>query len=337
MTHPARSIPLVLAGMLALLVGCGQDPAPAEADRALALVGDETITVGEFEAEMRERNRRRPGYYASQERREELLQEMIEWRALLAEARSAGVMDDPEFRSLVERMTVQRLRQDRLEAAMAEDRIDEDAIRDYYETNIDEFSRPERRRIAMIRIDRPSEADGAEQARMRIEQAREQALALPSETRHFGEVAVAFSSDRTSRYQGGVIGWLVDDPDRGYQWPEAVLEAAFELDEPGQISPVVTTGAGYFLVRLVEREGARTRPLEQVADGIRHRLDRHRARELEAGLVDQIRQAHPVEIDEQRLAGIEPPEATLPEREAPRESRRPPAMPAEPDNESDES
>jgi len=331
-----RITALLLTATIAL-TGCGGDGGDTAGDRVLARVGDEAITVGEFTAELEARNARRPGYYASEERRSELLEEMIEWRALLVEARKAGVPQDPEFRRLVERMTVQRLRQDRLESELADSRIGDDEVAAYYEEHIEEFSRPERRRIALLRVDRPEQAENAEQARIRIEQARQQAGELPSETLHFGEVAVEYSDDRTSRYQGGVIGWLVDRPERRYGWDDEVVEAAFALQAPGDISPVVTTDSGYYILRLVELEPERARPLEQVADGIRHRLDRERAQRFEATFVDRIREAHAVEIEQRRLAEIPPPDAVPAEREDAGGQRLPPAMPAEADPETDKS
>jgi len=327
---------LALATTIAL-AGCNGDSGSASGDQVLARVGDDVITVGEFTNELEARNSRRPGYYASEERRAELLEEMIEWRALLAEARESGVTNDPEFRRLVERMTVQRLRQDRLESELTEERIDDATVAEYYEEHIDTFSRPERRRIAMLRVDRPAQAENAEDARVRIEEARQKAGSLPEETRHFGEVAVEYSDDRASRYQGGVVGWLVDDSEQRYRWHQAVLDAAFALAEPGEISPVVTTSSGYYILRLVELQPRRTTPLEQVADGIRHRINRERAKRFEAGFVDRIREAHRVEIEQRLLAEIPPPAAVPPEREDDAGERLPPAMPSDAEPETDKS
>ncbi|TVQ35700.1 MAG: hypothetical protein EA370_09055 [Wenzhouxiangella sp.] len=327
MTVKRMILPGLLAGAALIAISaCDRSPSDPD-DQVLATVADQQVTVGEFRQELEERNRRRPGYFNSAERRAELLDEMIRWRALLAEARAAGVMDDPEFRRLVERMTVQKLRQDRMREEMASDRIEREEIERYYEANLAEFSRPERRQVALIRINRPGEASGAEQARIRAEQARYAALELPEDVAHFGAVAVDYSDDRSSRYQGGVIGWLVDTPERRYRWDEAVLEAAFALETPGEISPVITSQSGYHIVRLVQLEPGSAQPLEQVADGIRHRLTRARTQDFESELIDHIRQAHPARIDEALLAQIEPPATIPPERERDPESRRPPPMP----------
>ena len=330
-------ITLLMLAAAIVLAGCNGDADVAVEERVLARIGEDVITVGEFKHELEVRNDRRPGYYASAERRADLLEEMIEWRVLLAEARAAGVTEDPEFRRLVERMTVQRLRQQRMESELAESRISDADVEAYYKEHIDTFTRPERRRVAMLRVDRPAEAEGAEQARIRIEEARQAAEALPAETTHFGEVAVEYSDDRSSRYQGGVVGWLVDQSEQRYRWDPEVIEAAFSLEETGEISPVVTTASGYYILRLAELEPERVTPLDQVADGIRHRINRERAKRFENDFVDRIRQSHPVEIDDQRLAEIPPPKSIPPEREDDDGERLPPALPTEADPETDQS
>jgi hypothetical protein len=99
----------------------------------------------------------------------------------------------------------------------------------------------------------------------------------------------------------------------------------------------VTTSSGYYILRLVERQPRRTKPLEQVADGIRHRINRERAKRFEAGFVDRIRDAHPVEIEQRLLAEIPPPAAVPPEREDDAGERLPPAMPSDAEPETDKS
>ncbi len=328
--HSTRLALLAALGGLALIVaGCGADPSADPDQQVLARIGDESITVGEFQRELEERSRRRPGFFDSESNREALLDEMVGWRAMLAEARASGVLEDPEFRRLMERMIVRQLRQDRLDEALAADVVSDEAIASYYEANRDEFSRPERRRIALIRVERSGRSEDAEQARMRIEEARQAALELPADERAFGAVAVEYSADRSSRYQGGVIGWLVDHPERRYRWDEEVLDAAFALEEAGDISPVITSRSGYSLVRLVELEPGTTRPLEQVADGIRHRLRKERVRDHEATLVERVLERHTVEVDHDLLAAIVPPAVVPPPREAPETDRRPPPLPGD--------
>lgn len=320
-------ISMVALGLaVALLVSC--KPSDVD-DPVVARIGDRAITAGEFAQEMERRSPGRPLYFKSEENRRKLLRDLARHHMLVQEAHDAGIADEPEFRALVERLLIQRLRETRLDEKLQAGAADDDAVADYYKSNLDAFTRPDRRQVAMIRVDVPRTAGEDERAERLeyIEAAREATSKLSADTRHFGPLAVEFSDDRSSRYQGGVVGWLIDAPERNYQWPDKVLEAAFVLEEPGATTPVIETPDAFYLVRLAAFEPGRVQPLEHVADGIRHRLTRERARALEDQLFADIEQRHSLKIDEAVFESVEPPPA-LPAGAD--QSRKPPALPAGP-------
>lgn len=317
----------ILASLAIAAVGCQSSD---EGDELiLARIGDEAITVAEFEQELVRRSEGRTRFFQRADNRRALLEELIRHRLLVAEAREAGIPDEPDFRELVERMMIQRLREKRLDQRLGELTPDDEAVADYYESNREAFSRPSRRQVAMIRLDAPAALapEERESRRAHIEAARDAAQALPENTPHFGEVAVEYSDDRSSRYQGGIVGWLVDDSARRYQWPAPVLEAAFALDQPGAITPVIDADEAYYLVRLADYQPGRVQPLEQVADGIRHRLTREKSRNLEGQLMAEIEQRRSFHIDEAALEAVESPAGPP---EAPPGRENPPAMPVDP-------
>ena len=288
---------------------------PAEEEpEILAQVGERVVTVDQFEHELAERTRVRPGYYDQAERRRELLEQMVNHLVQLNAAEAAGIPEEPEFSDLVERMMIQRLREQRLEASLDDMAITDAEVVQYYEANQDQFTRPERRQVALIRINRPAreEGDDFESLRSRAEEARAAAESLPDDVPHFGGVAVDYSDDRGSRYQGGVVGWLVDSDQSQYRLEPEVIAAAFELDSAGDISPVIETASALWLVRLVALEAERRQPLASVTEGIRHRLTRQRAAELENGLVDSLRSEQTISINEAALDAVPVPESIPP-------------------------
>lgn len=322
-----RSLLTATAIVLLLGSGCGQSDS-GESD-VLARIGEERITVAEFEREMARRSEGRPTFFQDAGHRRELLDDLIRHRMLVQEARQAGIAEEPEFRALVERMLIQRLREKRLDDRLSDLTPDDEAVRAYYEANVEAFTRPTRRQVAMIRVDAPSSLapEARAERRSRIDSAQSAAEELADSAPHFGEVAVNYSDDRSSRYQGGVVGWLVDEDARRYQWPEAVLEAAFALEQPGTVTPVIDAGEAFYLVKLADYQAGRAQPLEQVADGIRHRMTRERARTLEGELFADIQQRRESSIDEEALSRVEPPKGLA---EAPVRQQDPPAMPVDP-------
>lgn len=317
---------LMILSILAL-AACRQ---PVEQDdQVLARIGEEAITVAEFEQEMARRSEGRPMFFQRASNRRALLEELLRHRMLVQEARDAGIDQEPQFRALVERMLIQRLREKRLEAELEADAPTDDEIAAYHENNREAFSRPTRRQVAMVRLEVPASAgDEERQARRDQAEAAQQAAAeLPADITHFGAVAVEFSDDRSSRYQGGVVGWLVEEQAQRYRWPEPVLEAAFLLDKAGEMSPLIETPEAFYLLRLADLQPGRVQPLEQVADGIRHRLRRERASALEEGLFADIAARHSTEIDEVVLESVEPPPG-IPAEQGSRPA--PPALPNDP-------
>ena len=127
--------------------------------------------------------------------------------------------------------------------------------------------------------------------------------------RHFGPVARRYSDDRASRYQGGSIGWLVHHSERASAL-EPEVEAAILALATGDIGPIVRTPKGLYLVRLVDREPAAPRSLEQVAAGIRHRLLNERRREVERALLAEVEASVEVTVNEALLGSLAPPAAT---------------------------
>ncbi|AKS42487.1 foldase protein PrsA [Wenzhouxiangella marina] len=310
----------------AALTACSSESPQPE---VLARVGDSVITLDQYQHELERRAALRPGYYERAEKRQELLDYLVDQQVQLDAAVRAGIPEEPEFRDLYHRMLIQRLREKRLDEALASVTISDAEVLSYYEANADQFGRPERRQIAVIRLSRSARPDAeADQAqREQAEAAREAALQLPDDVAHFGAVAVEYSDDRGSRYQGGVVGWLVDREQAHYRLPEAVLDAGFALARPGEISPVIESPEAYWLVRLVDLDPARQQPLAQVREGIRHRLTRQRAEDLENGLLEQLRGEVTIDVNAELLDTVPIPPSIPPEREAAPEERRPPPLP----------
>lgn len=321
--------PVLARLALSVLLAAAVAPAAAESPSSspvLATVAGSAITVEDLEREMVRRGGRDPAAFATLEQRRALLEEMVRERALVAAARAAGYAEDPEVVAVTERMMVSRLRQDRLDPRLAELAVSDDEVAAYYRVHHADYAEPERVRAAMVFIAvHPNATDEVRAERERLaETVLEEAMALPAATLHFGPVARAYSDDRASRYQGGVIGWLTQHPGHSYRWEPEVVEAIFALEREGEIGPLVRTAKGLYLVRLVERQGSSARPLDRVADGIRQRLLRERRERLEQEFLRQVTGLVASSIDESVLASL-----ALPAGPSGSETRQPPPLPAD--------
>jgi len=101
-------------------------------------------------------------------------------------------------------------------------------------------------RIAHILI-RPDSTTDSTAARAKADSLR---TLLTSGEARFDSLATRHSDDTRTARRGGELGVLQP----GQNVPAAFREAAFELEEPGDVSPVVSTRFGAHLIQLLERK-----------------------------------------------------------------------------------
>jgi parvulin-like peptidyl-prolyl isomerase len=236
-----------------------------------------------------------------------LLDEMIEVELLAREAERQGLDRAPETEAYLRQlMREELLRQLRDEQPRPEE-IPEGDVRAYYESHPADFADPERRRVAVIALPTRKAAQevldlvAKEDARSWGEVARQRSL-LPSPPKGTPEAA------RPPLELEGDLGLTTaagesqgENPDV----PPEVRDAVFRIDEPGGIlDEPVQSGGRYYVVRLISKSPARSRTLAEAETVIRAKLVQQRLDEAEAALVEQLREQHPVHVDEAAVARI---------------------------------
>ena len=306
MLPPMSSRALAFLLALAVLAGCSRTPpppaVPAPPADAIAKVGDEYIRAGEFEAALA--RRRAPA--SDPKARRAVLDELIRFRAEVQEARRRGYDRDPEIVANYERALSGKIREAARTERKAMLEVKPEEVEAYYTANQAQFAVPVRVRLAQIVVEAPAAFTPEKRAerRAQIEEARARALAanLPP-AGGFGPVAAEVSFDQASKYRGGDIGYLTEAT-APPEWTPAVKAAAFALAEPGQMTEVIETPAGFLVLRLAERAGGGYRPGPQVQAEIRSRLAREKEKELEATLARASLYNVKVEVDETKWSAL---------------------------------
>ena len=138
--------------------------------------------------------------------------------------------------------------------------VDEQAVRTYYDNNINSYGKEEERRVSHILIDAGDDADAA----------REKAQALKAELDNgadFAGLAEANSDDTFSAENGGDLDFITPE-----MMDPAFDEAAFGLENVGDVSDVVETEFGFHIIKLTELREAQIKSFDEVADEIRDTL-----------------------------------------------------------------
>jgi len=170
--------------------------------------------------------------------------------------------------------------------------ISQDQVRASYAEHIDRYKLPDRAHVAHILFKTVGKTDAeAEEIRKKAEDVVKKAKAGAN----FGDLAKQYSDD-TSKDKGGDLDWIV----RGQTVPE-FEQAAFNLPI-GSVSDVVKTQYGFHIVKVIDRQMARTQTLDEVYPQILATLQEDQAQraadDLSAQVSTEIRRSGRVSIDD---------------------------------------
>jgi peptidyl-prolyl cis-trans isomerase C len=209
---------------------------------------------------------------------------------LADEGSTHGYDKDPEITRQVDelrrRLIVQRVMRDFQEPP----EISDAEVKAYYDQNRRLFSGSQIRASHILVKD--------EDLAKRL---REELRADPAK---FEELAKANSTDTATAARGGDLGFF------GQGRMVAPFEqAAFALQNPGDISEVVKTPFGYHIIKLTERKEGNERPYDEVKERIRVNLLNQRRQDQTQQRIDQLRTKAKVTISDEALAAVEVPSA----------------------------
>lgn len=189
-------------------------------------------------------------------------------RALAAEAEKAGLDKDPQVIASL-RIARDRVLSDariaQIDKAAAPDAAAlEKYARAQYNAKPEQFRAPEEVRVRHILI-RSTEPDAKATA--------EKLLADLKAGADFAALAKEKSGDPGSAAKGGELGFI-----RKGQMVPAFEQAAFALQKPGELSPVVESSFGFHIIELEEKKPSGLLPFDEVKQGL---MDSARVKVLE--------------------------------------------------------
>ncbi|WP_269526452.1 peptidylprolyl isomerase [Coraliomargarita parva] len=271
--------------LAAVFAGCSPE---VETDPVAIQVGDREVRLSELQAQVDFLEAQ--GSLLSTDR-DAFMQRYTERLAALQRARELGLDRDLALQHQWENLLIGRLHQQEVEQAMEALAVTEDEIGTYYDSHIGDYTKPALARPALLYLKKGKHLDEAGRRALsaRLEEARQRVAELPETSRGFGALAMEYSEEGTSRFKGGDIGWLQDGQAR-YRWPLEVVEASFALSETGELSPVIETDDGFYLLMLLDKRAASVRSMEgRLSASIEHKLLQAKKQEIETRLKAQWR------------------------------------------------
>ncbi|HEY7530874.1 MAG TPA: peptidylprolyl isomerase [Gemmatimonadota bacterium] len=258
----------LIAFSAAVLAACqrGDDAAEVEAaERPVAVVDDDTITVGQTASYMRATRADR-----THEGARRAVEDLIAVELVKVAARGEPLTPEQEAlrETWREQLMIYQYRDSVLYKSIA---VPDSAVEAYYREKVGDEVKARHVLVAVEPTATPQEKAAA---RARAEEA----LARARAGEDFEELAREYSSGTTAA-SGGELDWF----GRGDMVP-AFERAVFALD-PGDISDVVETRFGYHVIRL---EGKRKKSLEELRPSIEEALRAPKEREAVRAFEDSL-------------------------------------------------
>jgi peptidyl-prolyl cis-trans isomerase D len=170
--------------------------------------------------------------------------------------------------------------------------ISDEMLKLQYMANIQQYQVPNRVHVEHIVFMTVGKTDAEVDE---IKKKAEDVLKQAKKGEKFEDLAKKYSEDK-AKDKGGDIGWIL----QGQALPE-YEKAAFSLPA-GSISDLIRTQIGLYIIKVLEKESAHTKPLEEVKESLRAPLLLSQADKLASDQADQlssaIRQSNKISLDD---------------------------------------
>jgi peptidyl-prolyl cis-trans isomerase C len=296
-------------------------PVPAQLPDVLARVNGEAINKSEFDRAVTALEARNGGPVPTEQRDRifrDVLDQIVAYRLLIQESRSRNITaadaevdarikeiqgQFPSEEAFTQMLTSRKTTLDQVRNDIRQDitvqKLIENAIADkvavkpeqladFYAKNPDQFKQPERVRASHILIMVPKGSDAAAKNAARSKAA--DILKDVKTGKDFAALAKQHSQDPGSAQNGGDLGFFQQG-----QMVGPFNDAAFTL-APGSVSDLVETEFGFHIIKVAEKQAARSVPLEEVRPQLEQYLQRQNREQQTDAFVNGLKAKGKIEI-----------------------------------------
>jgi peptidyl-prolyl cis-trans isomerase C len=296
-------------------------PVPAQLPEIVARVNGEAINKGEFEKAIKNVEGRAGGPVPADQRDRVyrgVLDQLIAYRLLQQETKSRQIdVPDAEVEARIAQIKQQFPSEDEFKKTLAQQNLSVEQLREdaktdmrvakmleaevntkvavqptdvdtFYKQNPDKFQQPERVRAShiLIRVEENADAKAKEAAKAKAADVFKQVKA----GKDFAELAKQHSQDPGSAVQGGDLGFFQQG-----QMVGAFERAAFAL-KPGEVSDIVETPFGFHIIKMAEKQSARTMPMDEVKPQIEQFLQNQQRQEKTQAFIASLKSKGKIEV-----------------------------------------
>ncbi|MEE8448216.1 MAG: peptidylprolyl isomerase [Thermodesulfobacteriota bacterium] len=311
-----------LAIAVSLLAAISLSYAGTLIDRIVAVVNDDIVTLSELEAATKSffKTPLEEGLdkKSVQEIRGKLLERLIEARIIDQEAARLGIMvtEKEVDAAIADVMNTNKITKDELEQALKRENVTmelyrtqikgqmkkmklirsevrsrvavtEEKSKEYYQKNISDYQTEVKVRPMIIFLAAPANAPA--QVKEKSRKQAEEVLKKIKAGAQFEALARQYSQGPNAQ-DGGDMGFL--KPEK----MELLFRQATLALQVGQVSQVVTTPAGFLIIKLVDKQETRAIPFDEVKEKIKNKLYQESLEKKFSQWVKKVKEKAHVEI-----------------------------------------
>ena len=275
--------------------------------KVVAKIGDHEITLGEIEARLAREPPVVRGQFASVQKRKEYLTNLVQFELLSAEAARRGLAKDPEVVEAAKQAMVRKFLADHGVEAIKPEAFTDADVRAYYDANPGLYHKPEQVEVSHMLL-----KDGAKADRL-AKELRAAAQGSPAKlVEAWNDYVARYSEDQATVPYLGSLGLVSATPPAGAtpadlerlaRVPAEVVAAALPR-ETFAVGTPVQSPAGWHVLLITSKVPAIDRAFDDVKDSIRARLVKRERDLRRQKLLDDLRAAAKVELNEAALAEI---------------------------------
>jgi parvulin-like peptidyl-prolyl isomerase len=305
-----RSIATALAGAaiaaLLALLALGAKP-EADKDEAskdearlalpVAKIDGQAMTLEYFESTAQRQSPLMRKELEDEAKRKDFLEKLINMELLAAEAERRGYSKHEEVQTVLKNQLASLMHR-RIADGIAEEDPTEDAMRKYYEDNIDNYKKPEKMRARHILVTDKAKA----------EQLLKDVLKKKPSQYEFRRLAQENSEDEETRLRGGDLTFFPRPADKREGDPDVepeVAEAAFKIKENGDVHPeLVKSSKGYHVIMRTGHREKMDLTFEDSKDRLTLLVKREERKNKVEAAIDALKERFPVELQEENLKDV---------------------------------
>lgn len=273
----------------------------------LAQVGKTTLALEEMNEDFlaRQGTFRGAPHLNTEKKRTEFVENEVIQEAMFQEALALDYFNNPEVRRNIKKIVVQKLMRDKLEQAQTQYVPTEQEIKEHYEKNPNLYNREEGAKVAYFAIPFGTNKTEAKKLADALQKDAHDTV-KNANTKEFARLAIKHAQTAASKTNVSIE--TNETPFLERAGFEAKFGPVFDLvknmENIGQVAPVLTTDAGYFVIMKTGFRKALNETIEEAKPKIQKRIAFEQRGKVYENFVAELRKKYNVKIFQEKVAEL---------------------------------